>query len=179
MTSMCHLFLQCQWSEIEPWKSNVKVIDQGHIVGPTSYWLTSLLFHVNRPTVLDIYGISKIWPWKYKVKVVMGEFKVTKWVRVLFNSRSFLSMSIGSAISEKKLFQNFNSKKRLKSWVRKIVKVTQLAQHPFHVLLLFQNNRPTHSYDMTNCMRNHKRVWTNIHLIKKQIKQTNKTADWL
>ena len=33
-----------------PWKYQVKVITQGHIVGPTSHRLTTLPFHANRPS---------------------------------------------------------------------------------------------------------------------------------
>ena len=33
-----------------PWKYQVKVITQGHIVGPTSHRLTPLPFHANRPS---------------------------------------------------------------------------------------------------------------------------------
>ena len=36
--------------KIWPSKSKVKVIAQGHIIGITSYWLTSLWFHVNQPS---------------------------------------------------------------------------------------------------------------------------------
>ena len=49
----CHSinsFLGCGLSKIWPWKSKVKIITQGYIVGPTSFWLTFLLFHVNQPS---------------------------------------------------------------------------------------------------------------------------------
>ena len=36
--------------KIWPWKSKVKVIAQDQVMGPTSYRLTSLLFHVNWPS---------------------------------------------------------------------------------------------------------------------------------
>ena len=40
-------FLSYGYSKIWPWKSKVNIIDQGHIVGPISYRLISLLFHAN------------------------------------------------------------------------------------------------------------------------------------
>ena len=47
-------FLTYSIFKIWPWKSRVKVMGevtiQSHNVGLTSYWLTSLLFHVNRPS---------------------------------------------------------------------------------------------------------------------------------
>ena len=46
-------FLRYDFLKIWPWKSKVKVMGEGnvesHKVGVTSYRLTSLLFHVNRP----------------------------------------------------------------------------------------------------------------------------------
>ena len=65
--------------DIWPWKSKVKVIgdvkSQSPIVGPTSYRLTFISFHVNiGPPIPEILYL-KIWPWKSKVKV-MGEIKV-------------------------------------------------------------------------------------------------------
>ena len=41
-TSIGLLFLGYCYFTIWHWKSNVKIIARGHIVGPTSYWLTSL-----------------------------------------------------------------------------------------------------------------------------------------
>ena len=52
-----------------------EVTVQSHNVGLTSYRLTSLSFHVNRPSnswdTLQFlrYSIFKIWPWKSRVKV--------------------------------------------------------------------------------------------------------------
>ena len=47
-------FLRYSIFKIWPWKSRVKVIGevtvQSHNVGLASYWLTSLSFHVNRPS---------------------------------------------------------------------------------------------------------------------------------
>ena len=46
-------FLRYDFFKIWPWKSKVKVMGEGnvesHKMGVTSYWLTSLSFHVNRP----------------------------------------------------------------------------------------------------------------------------------
>ena len=65
-------FLRYNFFKIWPWKSKVKVMGEGNIeshkVGVTSYRLTSLSFHINRP-YHSWYSIFKIWPWKCEVKV--------------------------------------------------------------------------------------------------------------
>ena len=43
-------FLEHGFLKTWPWKSKVKVIDQGHIVDPTSYQLTPLLLHIYWPS---------------------------------------------------------------------------------------------------------------------------------
>ena len=72
-------FLKYSIFKIWPWKSRVKVMGevtiQSHNVGLTSYRLTSLLFHVNRPSHSWVMTFFKIWPWNSKVKV-MGEVTV-------------------------------------------------------------------------------------------------------
>ena len=72
-------FLTYSIFKIWPWKSRVKVMGevtiQSHNVGLTSYRLTSLLFHVNRPSHSWVMTFFKIWPWNSKVKV-MGEVTV-------------------------------------------------------------------------------------------------------
>ena len=72
-------FLRYSILKIWPWKSRVKVMGevtiQSHNVGLTSYRLTSLLFHVNRPSHSWVMTFFKIWPWNSKVKV-MGEVTV-------------------------------------------------------------------------------------------------------
>ena len=69
-------FLSYDFFKIWPWKSRVKVMGevtvQSHNVGLTSYWLTSLSFHVNRASLSWVTTIFKIWPWKSSVKF-MGE----------------------------------------------------------------------------------------------------------
>ena len=52
-------FIGYIFSKIWSCKSKVKVIVQGHIVGPTSYQLTSLSFHVNQPSHSWHAAISK------------------------------------------------------------------------------------------------------------------------
>ena len=61
--------------EIWPSKSNIKVIPESHIIGITSYRLTSLWFHVNLPSHSWVMTFFKIWRWNSKVKV-MGEVTV-------------------------------------------------------------------------------------------------------
>ena len=45
---------------------------QSHNVGLTSYRLTSLSFHVKRPSQSWVTTFFKIWPWKSRVKVMGG-----------------------------------------------------------------------------------------------------------
>ena len=72
-------FLWYDFFKIWPRKSKVKVMGEvnveSHNKGPTFYRLTSLSFHVNRPSHSCDTAFFKIWPWKSKVKV-MGEVKV-------------------------------------------------------------------------------------------------------
>ena len=57
-------FLSYDFFKIWPWKSRVKVMgevtDQSHNVSLKSYWLTSLSFHVNRPSHSWDTGFSKL-----------------------------------------------------------------------------------------------------------------------
>ena len=101
--------------KIWPWKSKVKVMVevkvQSHKVGVTSYQLTSLSFHVNRPshswdTAFSKFDLenprSRSW--------VRWPLKVTTWVQYSIDSHPFNSMSIGHPIPEIWLFQNLTLK---------------------------------------------------------------------
>ena len=72
-------FLRYDFFKIWPWKSKVKVMEEVsveiHYMGSTFYRLTSLSFHVNRPSHSWDTAFSKFWPWKSKVKV-MGEVDI-------------------------------------------------------------------------------------------------------
>ena len=75
------------------WKSKVKAITQGHTVCPTSYWLTSLLFHFNQPshswdTAFSKFNLEN----PRSTSWMRSKSKVTKWVILLsywFTSLSF------------------------------------------------------------------------------------------
>ena len=108
-------FLRYDFSKIWPWKSKVKVMVEikveSHKVGVTSYWLTSLLFHVNRPchswdTAFSKFDLenprSRSW--------VRGMLKVTTWVQHSIYSHPFRSMSIGPPIPDIQHFQNLTLK---------------------------------------------------------------------
>ena len=97
--------------KIPPWKSKVKVMVEvkveSHKVGVTSYQLTPLSFHVNRPshswdTAFSKFDLknpsSKSW--------VRWTLKVTTRVPHSIDSHPFNSMSIGHPIPEILLFQN-------------------------------------------------------------------------
>ena len=77
-------FLRYSIFKIWPWKSKVKVMGEEnverHNMGPTYYRLTSLSFHVNRPSH-PWYDFFKIWLWKSKSRSwLRSKFKVTKWM---------------------------------------------------------------------------------------------------
>ena len=85
--------------------------DESHIVGLTSYWFTSLSFHVNRPlhswdTAFSKFDLenprSRSW--------VRWTLKVTAGVQHSIDSHPFNSMSIGHHIPEIWLFQNLTLK---------------------------------------------------------------------
>ena len=67
-------FLRYDFFKIWPWKSKVKIMGEGnvesHNMGPTFDRLTSLSFHVNRPSH-SWNDFFNIWPWKSKVKVMV------------------------------------------------------------------------------------------------------------
>ena len=93
--SIGHPIYEIWLFKIWPQKSKDKIRAEGHTVGPPSYWLTSLLFHVNQHSHSRHTAFLKIWPWKSKVKV-MGEVKVwshkvsatSYWLRSLVNRPS-------------------------------------------------------------------------------------------
>ena len=101
--------------EIQHFQILVKVMGEGnvesHKVGVTSYWLTSLSFHVNRPshswdTAFSKFDLenprSRSW--------VRWTMKATTWVQHSIDSHPFNSMSIGHPIPEIQLFQNLTLK---------------------------------------------------------------------
>ena len=88
-----------------------EVTVQSHNVGPASYRLASLSFHVNRPshswdTAFSKFDLenqgSSSW--------VRSQFKVTLWVQHPIDSHPFRSMSIGPPILEIQHFQNLTLK---------------------------------------------------------------------
>ena len=108
-------FLRYDFFKIWPWKSKVKVMVevkvQSHKVGVTSYRLTSLSFHVNRPshswdTAFSKFDLenprSRSW--------VRGKLKATTWVQHSIDSHPFHPMSIGHPIPEIRLFKNWTLK---------------------------------------------------------------------
>ena len=134
------------------WKSKVKILAEGHIVGSKSWWLTSISFHVNRSSHSWDMSILKIWPWKKsKVKVkaqghIVGStsYGLTS---LLFHV-NWPSHSWNTAFSK---FDHENSKSR--SWKRSKLKATtsvplSINSHQFRsmsngppipVVLLFQH----------------------------------------
>ena len=74
-------FLRYRCFTIWPWKSKVKIIAQGCIVGSASYRLMSLSLHINWPS----HSWDKAF-WKFRLEYprsrsqVRSKLKVTKWV---------------------------------------------------------------------------------------------------
>ena len=101
--------------KIWPWKFKVNVMVEvkveSHKVGVASCRLTSLSFHVNRPShswdtafsKFDLENPRSRW-W------VRWTLKVTTWVQHPIDSHPFCSMSIGHPIPEIRLFQNLTLK---------------------------------------------------------------------
>ena len=80
-------------------------------MGPTFYRLTSLWFHVNRPSHFWDITFSKFDRENPRSKSwLRSKLKVTKWVYHPIDSHSFHSMSIGSPIPEIQHFQNLTLK---------------------------------------------------------------------
>ena len=108
-------FLRYDFFKIWPWKSKVKIMGEGnvesHNMGPRFYRLTSLSFHVNRPSH-SWYDFFNIWPWKSKVKVMVEVNVESHKVGVTYaiNSHPFRSMSISPSIPEVQNFQNLTLK---------------------------------------------------------------------
>ena len=84
---------------------------ESHNMGPTFNRLTSLSFHVNRPSHSWDKTFSKFdFENPRSRSWVKGELKVTTWVQHSIDSHPFDSMSIGHPISEIRLFQNLTVK---------------------------------------------------------------------
>ena len=80
--------LSYDFFKIWPWNSRVKVIgevtDQSHNMGRTSYRLTSLSFHVNRPSPYWVMTFSKFDLENQRSRSwVRSHFKVTMWSSIL------------------------------------------------------------------------------------------------
>ena len=128
-------FLGYSFFKIWPWNSEVKVIGQCHIVGPKSYRLRSLSFHVNRP--------SHSWdttPSKFHLENprsrswVRSKSKATKRARLSIDSHTFRSMSIGPPIPVMQLFKNLTLK----------------IQSQGHMSLMLHNYRPGQFHRTSN-----------------------------
>ena len=108
-------FLRYDFFKIWPWKSKVKVMGEGqvesHNMGPTFHRLTSLSFHVNRPSHSWDTAFSKSDLENPRSRsCVRWTLKVTTWVQHSIDSHPFNSISIGHPIPEIRLFQNLTLK---------------------------------------------------------------------
>ena len=138
-------FLRYDHFKIWPWKSKVKVMGEGkvqsHNIGPTVYRLTSLWFHVNRPShswdtafsKFDLENPRSRWSMRWTLKV-------TTWVQHSSASHPLNSMSIGHPIPEIWLFKIWPWKSKVKFMGEKNVKnhkvdvaSSRLTSLPFRV----------------------------------------------
>ena len=89
----------------------VEVKVESHKVGVASCWLTSLSFHVNRPSHSWDTAFSKFYIENPRSRSwVRGKFKATTWVQHSIDSHPFHPMSIGHPIPEIQHFQNLTLK---------------------------------------------------------------------
>ena len=97
-------FLRYSYFKIWPWKSKIEVIDEGHIVGITPYWLVrcrwALHIQLFKNLTLKIQGRGHGW----------GEHWKSQHGSNILSTHPFCSMSIGHPIPEIWLFQNLTLK---------------------------------------------------------------------
>ena len=183
----CVSFLRYGWlfayrkSELENPSSRSwvrsKVKGQGHIVDPTTYRLTSLRFHVNRP--FHSWGMA-ISIFDLESPSSRSELKITQWAQHPIDSHSFPSMSIDPPIPD------IHSSFKIWPWIFKVIGEVKVQSHkvgliPFSnfdlenprstslgevkgwghtispasiwsISFLFHFNRPNHSHDINNSM---------------------------
>ena len=114
-------FLRYGYFKIWPWKSKVKVIVQGHIVGPTSYGLTSLLIHITlrflrwlfQNLTLNIQGQDHGWGQSLRSH---SRFNILL-------THQFRPMSISPAISWDKTISKFDLENPRSSKVKVLVQI--------------------------------------------------------
>ena len=122
-------------------------------------WLTSFLFHVNRPSHSWDKAISdsdleistprsRSWVW--------SKGKVIQPAQYHINSLRFHFTLIRPTIPEEELFRNLTLKhQRSRSWVRSKVKVANCAKYPTDALpFSFHINLTNHSWDMAKIVFN-------------------------
>ena len=146
-------FLRYDFFKIWPWKSKVKVMVEvkveSHKVGVTSYRLTSLSFHVNRPTHSSDTAFSKFDPENPRSRSwVRWKLKVTTLVQHSIDSHPFNSISIGHPIPEIWLFQNWPWKSNVKVMGEGNIENYKVGVTSYQLISLsFHVNRPFHSWD--------------------------------
>ena len=100
-----------QLFKIWPWKSKVKVITPGFMVGLTSYGLASLSFHDNWPSDSSNTAFSKFNHENLKSRSwERSKFKAMKCVPITIDSHPFRSVSTGPPIPVILLFQHLTLK---------------------------------------------------------------------
>ena len=129
-------FMIYGYLKIWPWKSKVKVIISGGIVGPTFYRLIALSFCQSTPPPppLPRYVYLKIWPWKSMVTVI-GEVKVQFHIVGPISYRlTFLSFNVNRPLhSSDKAISKSDLENPIPNEVK--IQVTQFI-HSMHFLFI-------------------------------------------
>ena len=144
----------------------VEVSIESHNMGPIFYRLTSVLFHVNRPShsldaefsKFDLENMSRSW--------VRWMLKVTTRVQHSIDSHPFCSMSTGHPIPEIWLFQNLALKIQGQGngWGQSLKSESGCNILSIYILS-FHVNRPYHSWDtaFSKFDLENPRSWSNDH----------------
>ena len=127
----------------------VEVKIESHKVGVTSYQLTSLSFHVNRPSHSWDTAYSKFDLENPRARSwVRWMLKVTTWVHHSIDSHPFCSMSIGHPITEIRLFKIWPWKSKVKVMSEVNIESHNMGPSFYRLTsLLFHVNRLSHSWD--------------------------------
>ena len=148
------LLLSYDFFKIWPWNSRLEVIDevtvQSHNVGITSYRLTSLSFHVNRPShswdtassKFDLDQGSRSW--------VRSQFKSQWWSNILSTHILFVPCQWGIPFLSYDFLKIWPWKSRVKVIGEVTVQSHNVGLAPYRLTSLsFHVNRPSHSWDTT------------------------------
>ena len=151
--SIWHLIAELRLFQNYTWNSKVKVIDevtvQSHNAGIASYWLTSLSFHVNRPshswdTAFSKFDLenqrSRLW--------VRSQFKSQWGSNILSTHISFVPCQSALPSLRYSIFKSWPWKSRVKVIGEVTVQSDNVGLASYRLTSLsFHVHQPTHSWD--------------------------------